>query len=240
MQLGIVFPTTDIGNDPAAIREWAQGAEAMGFEYILFSDHIVGANPKTYPDVRGNNSTTPYHEPFVTMGYLAALTERIRLVTGVLVLPQRQTALVAKQAAQVDVLTGGRLILGVGVGNSPLEYEAQNEEIHNRGRRLDEQIHVLRALWTEETVTFHGEWHHLSDVGINPRPVQRPIPIWVGGRADAALERAGRLADGWVPSSDVDAEGLVAKIRRAATGAGRRSGEPSRRSGGPWTPIACF
>ena len=221
MQLGIVFPTTDIGSDPAAIRDWAQGAEAMGFEYILFSDHIVGGNPKTYPDIRGNNSTTPYHEPFVTMGYLAALTQRIRLVTGVLVLPQRQTALVAKQAAQVDVLTGGRLILGVGVGNSPLEYEAQNEEIHNRGRRLDEQIQVLRALWTQETVTFHGQWHHLSDVGINPRPVQRPIPIWVGGRADAVLERAGRLADGWVPSSDVDAEALVAKIRRAATAAGR-------------------
>jgi probable F420-dependent oxidoreductase len=131
---------------------------------------------------------------------------------------------VAKQAAQVDVLTGGRLILGVGVGNSPLEYEAQNEDIHNRGRRLDGQIHVLRALWTQDTVTFHGEWHHLSDVGINPHPVQRPIPIWVGGRADAALERAGRLADGWVPSSDVDAKELVAKIRRAAAEAGRSPG----------------
>ena len=221
MQLGVVFPTTEIGNDPAAIRDWSQAAEAMGYEYVLFSDHVVGANPVTYPKIRGNNATTPYHEPFVTMGYLAALTKRIKLTTGVLVLPQRQTALAAKQAAEVDILSQGRLILGVGVGNSELEYEAQGENMRNRGRRLDEQIEVLRALWTNPTVTFHGKWHHLSDVGINPRPLQQPIPIWVGGRADAALERAGRLADGWVPSSGSDAEAMIGKIARAAEAAGR-------------------
>jgi len=221
MQLGIVFPTTEIGNDPIAIRDWSQAAEEMGYDYVLFSDHIVGGNPDTYPKIRGNNATTPYHEPFVTMGYLAAVTQRIKLTTGVLVLPQRQTALAAKQAAEVDVLSEGRLILGVGVGNSELEYEAQHEDIHNRGRRLDEQIEVLRALWTQPAVTFHGKYHDLSDVAINPRPLQQPIPIWVGGRADAALERAGRLADGWVPSSGTDLGGMIEMIARSAEAAGR-------------------
>lgn len=221
MQLGIVFPTTEIGNDPIAIRDWSQAAEEMGYDYVLFSDHIVGGNPVTYPKIRGNNATTPYHEPFVTMGYLAAVTQRIKLTTGVLVLPQRQTALAAKQAAEVDVLSGGRLILGVGVGNSELEYEAQHEDIHNRGRRLDEQIEVLRALWTQPAVTFHGKYHDLSDVAINPRPLQQPIPIWVGGRADAVLERAGRLADGWVPSSGTDLGGMIDIIARSAEAAGR-------------------
>ena len=221
MQLGIVFPTTEIGNDPIAIRDWSQAAEEMGYDYVLFSDHIVGGNPVTYPKIRGNNATTPYHEPFVTMGYLAAVTQRIKLTTGVLVLPQRQTALAAKQAAEVDVLSGGRLILGVGVGNSELEYEAQHEDIHNRGRRLDEQIEVLRALWTQPAVTFHGKYHDLSDVAINPRPLQQPIPIWVGGRADAVLERAGRLADGWMPSSGTDLGGMIDIIARSAEAAGR-------------------
>ena len=221
MQLGIVFPTTEIGNDPIAIRDWTLAAEAMDYDYVLFSDHIVGGNPVTYPKVRGNNATTPYHEPFVTMGYLAAVTSRIKLTTGVLVLPQRQTALAAKQAAEVDILSGGRLILGVGVGGSELEYEAQRENIHNRGRRLDEQIEVLRALWTQPAVTFHGAYHDLSDVAINPRPLQQPIPIWVGGRADAVLERAGRVADGWVPSSGTDLGPMIEKIARAASAAGR-------------------
>lgn len=221
MRLGIVFPTTEIGNDPVAIRDWSQAAEAMGYDYVLFSDHIVGGNPVTYPKIRGNNATTPYHEPFVTMGYLAAVTSRIKLTTGVLVLPQRQTALAAKQAAEVDVLSGGRLILGVGVGNSALEYEALRESVHDRGRRLDEQIEVLRLLWTQETVTFHGKYHDLSDVAINPRPLQRPIPIWVGGRADAVLERAGRVADGWVPSSGTDLAPMIEKIARSAEAAGR-------------------
>ena len=221
MQLGIVFPTTEIGNDPIAIRDWTQAAEEMGYDYVLFSDHIVGGNPVTYPKIRGNNSTTPYHEPFVTMGYLAALTSRIKLTTGVLVLPQRQTALAAKQAAEVDVLSGGRLILGVGVGNSEIEYEALRESLHDRGRRLDEQIEVLRLLWTQPAVTFHGKYHDLSDVAINPRPLQRPIPIWVGGRADAVLERAGRVADGWVPSSGTDLSPMIEKIARSAEAAGR-------------------
>ena len=221
MQLGIVFPTTEIGNDPVAIRDWTQGAEDMGYEYVLFSDHIVGGNPVTYPKARGNTAATPYHEPFVTMGYLAAVTSRIKLTTGVLVLPQRQTALAAKQAAEVDLLSGGRLILGVGVGNSEIEYEALRESLHDRGRRLDEQIEVLRLLWTQPTVTFHGKYHDLSDVAINPRPLQRPIPIWVGGRADAVLERAGRVADGWVPSSGTDLAPMIEKIARAAEAAGR-------------------
>ena len=221
MQLGIVFPTTEIGNDPIAIRDWTQAAEGMGYAYVLFSDHIVGGNPVTYPRIRGNTAATPYHEPFVTMGYLAAVTSRIMLTTGVLVLPQRQTALVAKQAAEVDILSGGRLILGVGVGNSELEYEAQRENFHDRGRRLDEQIEVLRALWTQPAVTFHGKYHDLSDVAINPRPLQQPIPIWIGGSADAVLERAGRVADGWVPSGGADLGPMIEKIARSAEAAGR-------------------
>ena len=221
MQLGIVFPTTEIGNDPIAIRDWSQAAEDLGYDYVLFSDHIVGGNPVTYPKARGNTAETPYHEPFVTMGYLAAVTSRIKLTTGVLVLPQRQTVLAAKQAAEVDILSGGRLILGVAVGGSALEYEAQRENIHNRGRRLDEQIEVLRALWTQPAVTFHGKYHDLSDVAINPRPLQQPIPIWVGGQADAVLERAGRLADGWVPSSGTDLGPMIEKIARSAEAAGR-------------------
>ena len=221
MQLGIVFPTTEIGNDPIAIRDWSQAAEGMGYDYVLFSDHIVGGNPVTYPKIRGNNATTPYHEPFVMMGYLAAVTSRIKLTTGVLVLPQRQTALAAQQAAEVDILSGGRLILGLGVGNSELEYEALGENLHDRGRRLDEQIEVMRALWTQPSVVFHGKYHDLSDVAINPRPLQQPIPIWVCGRADAVLERAGRVADGWVPSSGTDLGPLIDKIARSAEAAGR-------------------
>ena len=155
------------------------------------------------------------------MGYLAAVTSRIKLTTGVLVLPQRQTALAAKQAAEVDILSGGRLILGLGVGNSELEYEALGENLHDRGRRLDEQIEVLRLLWTQPSVVFHGKYHDLSDVAINPRPVQQPIPIWVGGSADAVLARAGRIASGWVPTSGSDLRPMIEKIARSAEAAGR-------------------
>ena len=249
MKLSIIFPSTEIGNDPEAIRDWAQGVEDLGFDQIQLFEHVVGANPATYPNLRMYTSQTPFHEPFVLMGYMAAVTKRVELVTGILILPQRQTTLVAKQAAEVDVLSNGRLRLGIGVGRGEFEYEALRENFHNRGRRVEEQIEVLRALWTNETVTFHGRWHDLSDVGINPLPLQRPIPIWMGGQAERVLERIGRIGDGWIPGgqSADETRPQVETIRAAAVGAGRDPNEivlmprvmaPSKSSPEQWLAFA--
>ena len=202
MKLSIIFPSTEIGTDPGAIREWAQGAEGLGYHQMQLFEHVLGANPASYPGLRGYDINTPFREPFVFLGFMAAITRRIQLATGILVLPQRQTALVAKQAAEVDLLTGGRLVLGVGVGSNPFEYEALGENFHNRGARIEEQVAVLRALWTKEAVTFEGKWHHIKDLGMRPLPVQRPIPIWMGGgQDDRVLRRIGRMADGWIPGA---------------------------------------
>ncbi|MER3404742.1 MAG: hypothetical protein C4289_05905 [Chloroflexota bacterium] len=199
MQIGAIFPQTEIGADPVAIRDYAQAVEELGYAHLVAYDHVLGANTET-PERRGRR--WPYtfqhqfHEPLVLFGYLAAITRRIGLVTGILILPQRQTALVAKQAAEVDVLSSGRLRLGVGLGWNEVEYEALGENFHNRGRRIEEQVTVLRALWTQPLVTFHGRWHHITDAGINPLPVQRPIPIWMGGTDERVLRRIARMADG--------------------------------------------
>jgi len=199
MKIGVVFPQTEIGSDPTAIRDYAQAVEALGYTHILAFDSVVGANPD-----RPGGWDSPYtyrhafHEPFVLFAFCAAVTRRIELVTGVLILPQRQTTLVAKQAAEVDVLSGGRLRLGIGVGWNPVEFEALGENIHDRGRRVEEQLEVMRLLWTRELVTYEGRWHRVPDAGINPPPVQRPIPVWMGGESEAVLRRAARLADGWI------------------------------------------
>lgn len=197
MEYGVVFPQTEIGTDPGAIAAVARAVEDLGFAHLLVYDHVLGAVPRdgtwlgyTYQDA--------FHEPFVLLGYLAGLTTRLVLATGIIILPQRQTALVAKQAAEVDVLSGGRLRLGVGVGWNDVEYEALGEDFHRRGARLEEQIAVLRALWTQEVVTYRGRFHHITEAGINPLPVQRPIPIWFGGESDAAMRRIARLGDGWI------------------------------------------
>jgi probable F420-dependent oxidoreductase len=222
--MGAVFPQTEIGDDPAAIRAYAQAVEGMGYKHILVYDHVIGANLASRPDWRGPyNVETPFHEVFVLYGYLAAVTQRVELVIGVLVLPQRQTVLAAKQAAAVDVLSGGRLRLGVGVGWNAVEYEALNEDFHNRGARCDEQIALMRALWTEPAITFKGRWHTVSDAGIKPLPVQRPIPVWVGGGSEAALRRAGRLGDGWFPQRppDEQARAMLESLRQHADAAGR-------------------
>jgi probable F420-dependent oxidoreductase len=201
MQIGAIFPQTEIGTDPAAIRDYVQAVEELGYAHLVAYDHVLGANTDT-PERRGRRWPYTYqhqfHEPLVLFGYLAAITQRIGLVTGILILPQRQTALVAKQAAEVDVLSGGRLRLGVGLGWNEVEYEALGENFHNRGRRIEEQVTVLRALWTQPLVTFHGRWHHITDAGINPLPVQRPIPIWMGGSDERVLRRIARMADGWI------------------------------------------
>ncbi len=206
MRVGVIFPQTEIGADPAVIRDFVQTAESLGYHHILAYDHVLGANVAVRPAWRGPYTHEHmFHEPFVLFGHLAACTRRIELVTGILILPQRQTALVAKQAAQVDVLSGGRLRFGVGVGWNDVEYEALGMDFRTRGARLKEQVELLRALWTQASVTFHGRWHRVSDAGINPLPVQRPIPLWMGGEADVVLRRATRLADGWISSRGIQA-----------------------------------
>ncbi|MBA2452809.1 MAG: LLM class F420-dependent oxidoreductase [Chloroflexia bacterium] len=200
MKIGVVFPQTEIGPETAPVKEYALAAEEAGYEHLLVYDHVLGAGLDNRPDFRGPySSETQFREVFVLFGYLAAITEKLELVTGVVILPQRQTALVAKQAAEIDLLSEGRLRLGVGIGWNDVEYTGLNENFGNRGRRSEEQIEVLRKLFTERVVNFGGKYHHIPEAGINPLPVQRPIPIWIGGTADPALERAGRLADGWFP-----------------------------------------
>ncbi|MXW29873.1 MAG: LLM class F420-dependent oxidoreductase [Chloroflexi bacterium] len=209
MQLGVVFPQNEIGEDPGAVRAFAEAAEDLGYEHLIFYDHVLGADTDRRPDWQGPYShRDTFHEPMVTFGYLAALTSRIELVTAVIILPQRQTALLAKQAAQVDVLSGGRLRLGVGIGWNDVEYEALNENFHDRGKRSEEQVELLRALWTNEIVDFQGRWHSIPGAGIKPLPVQRPIPTWFGGgRSDGVLRRIARMGDGWFPQLQADEQG---------------------------------
>ena len=228
MQLGAIFPQTEIGADPIAVRDFAQAAEAMGYQHLLVFDHVLGADPsKRESWDRPYSHSDMFHEPFVLFGYLAGVTDKIQMTTGVLILGQRQTALVAKQAAEVDVLTGGRLRLGIGIGWNHVEYEALGEDFSNRGRRSVEQIRLLRALWTEEVISFDGRYHQVSHAGINPLPVQRPIPIWFGGGADRVMRRIGRLADGWFPQFQPDSQGQeqLAKMREYAKAAGRDPGD---------------
>ena len=224
MRIGVVFPQTEIGDDPAIVKDYAQTAEGLGYSHLLVYDHVLGASPANRPNWTGPyTSDTLFHEPFVLFGYMAGITERIELVTGVIILPQRQTALVAKQAAEVDVLSGGRLRLGVGIGWNEVEYEGLNESFGNRGKRIEEQIEVMRRLWTEPVVDFKGKWHTIPEAGINPLPVQRPIPVWIGGGAEAVLERTGRMGDGWFPQMRPDdrARTAIDKIRAYAQQAGR-------------------
>lgn len=200
MKLGVIFPQTEIGADPAALREYAQTAEGLGFDYLLAYDHVLGANPERPGGWDGPyTDKSLFHEIFVLFGYLAAITERLELMTGILILPQRQTALVAKQAAELAVLSGGRLHLGVGIGWNQVEYEALNEDFHNRGKRIEEQVALLRQLWTKPLVTFKGDYHSIPDAGLNPMPAHS-IPIWFGGYADAVLRRMAKLGDGWIAS----------------------------------------
>ncbi|HWQ15664.1 MAG TPA: LLM class F420-dependent oxidoreductase [Roseiflexaceae bacterium] len=224
MLIGVTFPQTEIGSDPVSIKDYAQAAEDMGYVSILAYDHVLGASTATRPNWSGAyTSENPFHEPFVLFGYLAGVTRRVELVTGVLVLPQRQTALVAKQAAEVDVLSGGRLRLGVGVGWNAVEYQALGQDFHTRGRRCEEQIALLRALWAEPVVDFRGRWHTVEAAGINPLPVRRSIPIWIGGYAEETLRRVARMGDGWISFRPPD-DGLraqVERIHRYALEAGR-------------------
>lgn len=237
MRIGAVLPQIEIGADPAAVRDFAQAAEDLGFDHILAFDHVLGANAESRPDWQGPyKHTDMFHEPFVMFGHLAAVTQRIEFFTGILILPQRQTALVAKQAAEVDVLSGGRFRLGVGIGWNPVEYEALGEDFHDRGRRSEEQVELLRLLWTNELVTYEGQWHKVSDAGLNPLPVQRPIPIWFGGGADAVVRRIARLGDGWLPlmRPDDKAREAIETLHGYAREAGRDPAEIGIES---WLPT---
>jgi probable F420-dependent oxidoreductase len=232
MKLGAIFPQTECGTDVKAIGQFVQAVEAMGFDHLFVADHVLGADPKfhSHPSLRTYSHKAVVHEALTLMAYLAAVTNRLTLATGILILPQRQTALVAKQAAQIDVLSGGRLRLGIGVGWNAVEFEALGETFENRGRRSAEQVAVLRALWTQEVVDFRGEFHRISHAGLNPMPIQRPIPVWfgVGSREqpvppEAALRRIARLADGWSPNFAPDPQGqaVVARVHQYAREAGR-------------------
>ena len=223
MQIGVVFPQTEIGPDAGAVRAYAERAEQLGFRHLLAYDHVLGADPAVHQGWNGPyDIRTTFHEPLVLFGYLAAVT-RLELVTGIIILPQRQTALVAKQAAEVDLLTGGNFRLGVGLGWNRVEYEALGKDFTSRGRRADEQVQLLRRLWTQESVSFDTADEHVTGAGIAPLPVQRPIPIWFGAQSPAAYRRAGRLGDGWFPQVQPGPELDAARgiVEQAAIAAGR-------------------
>ena len=218
MRIGVSLPQREpgLGRDISAITEYARAAEAMGYDHIRTGEHVLGANAASRPGWQGPYTHNDlWHEPFVLFGYLAGLTKTLEFVTSIVILPQRQTALVAKQAAALDLVSGGRLRLGIGVGWNPVEFEALGEDFSTRGRRIEEQIEVMRALWTQELVTYRGRWDTITDAGLNPMPVQRPIPIWIGGGpgsaggtstvgADRVLRRIAKMADGWFPSLGIE------------------------------------
>ncbi|HEY0717378.1 MAG TPA: LLM class F420-dependent oxidoreductase [Streptosporangiaceae bacterium] len=223
MRIGVVFPQTELGGDVGAVRAYGQAAESLGFAHVLAYDHVVGADPAVYPGWDGPYDLhTTFHEPFVMFGYLSAITS-LELVTGVIIAPQRQTALLAKQAAEADLLSGGRFRLGLGIGWNKVEYDALGQDFRTRGRRLDEQVGLLRRLWTEQSVTHHGPFDHIEGAGLAPLPVQRPIPVWLGAQSPKAYQRIGRVADGWFPqvSPGPDLDEALSVIAAAATGAGR-------------------
>jgi probable F420-dependent oxidoreductase len=199
MQIGVTFPQTELGGDVRAVRDYVQGVEQLGYTHLLAYDHVVGADPAVHTGWAGPYDVyTTFHEPFVLFGYVAAISS-LELVTGIIILPQRQTVLVAKQSTEVDLLTNGRFRLGVGLGWNEVEYEALGKDFSNRGARSEEQIDLLRRLWTEQTVTHDGPSERVTGAGLAPLPVQRPIPIWIGASSSRAFRRAGRLADGWFP-----------------------------------------
>jgi probable F420-dependent oxidoreductase len=234
MQIGVVFPQTEVKADAGAVRTYAQEVERMGFTHIRAYDHVLGANTASRPNWKGfYKLETPFQEPFVLFSYMAGLTRTLRFITSVIILPQRQTALVAKQAACLDVLSEGRFELGVGIGWNDVEYEALGMDFSDRGRRYEDQIEVLRALWTKAAVTIKTPWHTITDAGINPLPIQRPIPIWMGGGpqrwqagqsgSEVVLRRIARLGDGWVPMWQPDEDGrtMLAKFHEYCREYGR-------------------
>ena len=223
MKLGVTFPQLDFGADPGAIRSYVQAARDLGYAYLLAYDHVLGADVTNRPGWTGYTKDDSFHEPFVLFAYMSAIAPELEFVTGVIILPQRQTVLVAKQAAEVDILTGGKFRLGIGVGWNHVEFEGLNEEFASRGRRVEEQIELMRKLWTAPVISFEGAHHRVTEAGLNPLPIQQPIPIWIGGTADVVLERTARVADGWFPLGRCNPENLerIARLRDLTEAAGR-------------------
>jgi len=232
MRIGIHLPSAEIGGTAAVIADWTRAAEDTGFAFISSGEHVLGVDPtrnpefaqQWVPDTKVQEAYTyrdEWHEPFVTMGFMAALTD-LELSTSVLVSPLRRTAVLAKQAAQVDIVSGGRLRLGIAAGWNKGEFANVGVDFESRGKLCDEQIGLLRKFWTEPLVTFHGEFHNVEGAGIAPMPIQRPIPLWVGGFSKGAARRAGRLGDGWIAGSDpVEAGKVLPTVQHAAEAAGR-------------------
>ena len=207
MELGTLLPWSDIGGDPAVIREYAQAAELIGYDFLEAPDHVLGVNAASRPGWDRNDNNDLFHDPFVLFGFLAGCTSKLGFSTGVLILPQRQTVLVAKQAACLDVLSGGRFRLGIGVGWNEVEFTGLNENFHNRGRRSEEQVQVMQKLWAEPHVSFKGRWHTIEDAGINPRPASGKVPVWFGGHHERTLGAHCEIRR-WL-----DAERLSARVR---------------------------
>jgi probable F420-dependent oxidoreductase len=227
MEIGVVFPQNEIGDDPGAVRAFAEAADELGYRHLLAYDHVLGGNPERPGGWKGPYTHKDgFWEVFTLFAHLAALRPRLGFITGVLVLPQRQTALAAKQAATLDVLSGGNFRLGVGNGWNAVEFEALGEDFHNRGRRMEEQVRLLKRLFTEELVQFEGKYHRVDDAGLKPMPLQRPIPIWFGGHHENVLRRVGELGDGWLPGyrQAADAAQSLETIRKYARAAGRDPG----------------
>ncbi len=223
MRIGVVFPQTELGGDAGAVRAYGQRAEQLGFRHVLAYDHVLGADPAVHQGWAGPyDVTTTFHEPMVMFGFLAAITS-LELVTGIIIAPQRQTALLAKQAAEVDLLSGGRFRLGIGLGWNRVEYEALGQDFATRGRRIEEQVGLMRRLWTEPSVTHQGRFDTVTGAGLAPRPVQQPIPVWFGAQSEPAYRRVGRLADGWFPqvSPGPELDKARALVDQAAIEAGR-------------------
>ena len=202
MKIGAVFPQIEAGTDIAAITEYINNVESLGFDHILAFDHVLGANAASREDWPWPyQHTDSFYEPITFYSYVAGITNNLELATGVVILPQRQTALFAKQTATLDLLAQGRLRLGIGTGWNEVEYEALGENFHNRGKRSEEQIDLIRKLWSQELVTYQGKYHKVTDAGLNPLPPKRSIPIWLGGLADPVLRRTAKLGDGWLALS---------------------------------------
>jgi len=226
MQLGASLPVGDIGAGPAIIRDYAQAAESLGFDFLCAPDHVLGADPAKIPagGPRMGSNATAYHDPFVLFGYLSGVTKKIEFVAGVLILAQRQAALVAKQAACLDELSGGRFRLGVGVGWNEIEFQGLGYDFHTRGKRSAEQVRFMQELWAKPSVTFKGEFHELTDGGINPRPKSGKVPVWFGGHAEATYKRIAKYGDGFMPNRwppGDEALAVFEKIRRLTKEAGR-------------------
>jgi probable F420-dependent oxidoreductase len=226
MKLGVALPLTDVGGDPTTVRDFAQAAEGLGYDYLAGTDHVLGVNAASRPDWGNRNTSADFfHDPFVLFGFLSACTSRIEFSTEVLILAQRQTVLVAKQTACLDVLSGGRFRLGIGIGWNPVEFIGLNEDFGNRGRRSEEQVQVMQALWAERHVSFKGRWHTIDDAGVNPLPLTRRVPLWYGGHNEATLQRIAKWGDGWImlahPPGDA-ARAEIAKLRAYVETAGRK------------------